>query len=282
MNAKPDKITPEPSTPLSSAKSSMASSRTIHVVTMSKGGCGKTVVSLNLVQYLRDRNRSVVAVDLDPMNHSLAQYPGLGAKTVDLLIGDDAVFNGAEMDQLSETIITASPGTREDFVLDNGAAGFVGLTRYLCDNAFADMLDTAPAPGRLLIHAVLGGGSASTQCLGGLYTLRKAFEKSSSVRFVIWLNEHAGQVSADGKWFEDMALYKEMMADDRVLGIVRLEALKRAFADDFARMHEAGLTYSEAISSPNSSLKFLLMNKQRLKIIRDGIWSQLDALGLGA
>lgn len=245
---------------------------------MSKGGVGKTQVSWNLAQYLRDRNRSVVAVDLDPMNHSLAQYPGLGAKTVDLLIGDDAVFNGAGMDQLSETMITASPGVREDFVLDNGAAGFVGLTRYLCDNAFADMLSVAPAPGRLLIHAVLGGGSASAQCLIGLHTLLEAFSGQSNAPFVIWLNEHAGQFSVNGKWFEDMDVYKSMMADDRILGIVRLEALKRAFADDFMRMHEAGLTYSEAIGSP----KFLLMNKQRLKIIRDGIWSQLDALGLGA
>lgn len=243
---------------------------------MSKGGCGKTVVSWNIAQYLRCRNRAVTAVDLDPMNHSLAECRALGAQTIDLLTGEDGVFNGPAMDQLAEAMITAGAGS--DFVLDNGASGFVALTRYFCDNAFPAML--GGYDGRLCLHAVLSGGSATVQCLSGLHTLLNAFAAYPGVRFVIWLNEHAGQVHADGKWFEDMAIYKTMMADDRIVGIVRLEALKKAFADDFAKLRELGLTYDEALDPAYP--KFLLMNKQRLKIIRDGVWSQLDALGLAA
>lgn len=251
----------------------VAVNRSVHIITMSKGGVGKSLVAWNFAQYLRDKGRALVAIDLDPMNHSLAEFHGLGVKVVDLLTGDDAVLNGVAMDRLAEDMMTAGPG--EDFVLDNGSAGFTALTRYLCDNEFSAMLAMAPNAGRLVIHAVLGGGAASASCVIGLHTLLETF---TGVPFVLWLNEHAGAFRADGTAFEDMAIYKNAVRDGRVLGLVRLTGLKRAFLDDFDRMREAGLTYGEAIASPN----FLTMNKQRLTLIRRGIWSQLDAMGLGA
>jgi hypothetical protein len=264
---------PEPSTPLCSENSRVADhNRTVHLVTQSKGGVGKSLISWNLAQYLRDKNRPIVAIDLDPMNHSLAEFHGLGARSLDLLTGDDAVFNGSGMDVLAQDMIMAGPG--EDFVLDNGAAGFIGLTRYLVDNEFPGLLEGHG--GRLVLHAVLGGGSASAQCLLGLHTLVEAFRDHAGVRFVLWLNEHGGGFVAGGMGLEDMALYKTLTGLGRVLGLVRLAPLRSAFLSDFERMRMAGLTYGEAIASPD----FLLMNKQRLTVIRRGIWSQLDALGL--
>lgn len=153
----------------------------VHVVTMSKGGAGKTTVAWNLTQYLRDAGRTVVGVDLDVMSHSLQQYAGLGARVVRLLHGEDMALNGPAMDALAEDIITAGAGGT-DFVLDNGVSGFTALTRYLLENERAIWQDGFAD--RLVIHAVLGGGAMSAQCLLGLDTLLEAFAR---VKCVLWL-----------------------------------------------------------------------------------------------
>jgi len=245
---------------------------TVHMVTMSKGGVGKSLVAWNLVQYLKDKGKTVTAVDLDSMTHTLAEWKGLGARSIDLLTGIDGVFNDPAMDQLAEDMLTAESG--HNFVLDNGASGFTALTRYLVDNEFPALL--AGFNGTLVVHIVLAGGSASAQCLVGLNTVLKAF--THKVKFVVWVNTFAGTFMVDGLLLENMAIYKDMTKDDRVIGFVRLEPMGRAFLLDFDRMREERLTYGEAIASP----KFLTMNKSRLGIIRRKVWDQLDALGLGA
>ena len=141
---------------------------------MSKGGVGKTLIAWNLVQYLRSKS-TVSAIDLDPMSHSLAEYAGLGARSIDLLTGPDLLFNGPEIDKLMDELILDDKAAHT--VLDNGAAGFIGLIRYLVDHDFAAMLESH-CGGRLVIHAVLAGGSAATQCLMGLDTLLREFSRS--------------------------------------------------------------------------------------------------------
>jgi len=245
----------------------MTDGRAVHIVTMSKGGVGKTLCSWHLAQWLRSKGRKTDVIDLDPMSHSLAEYRGLGARTVDLLTGIDMTLNGPAVDQLSEDMLTGDG----DWVLDNGAAGFVGLTRYLVDNEFSAML--GGYGGRLVVHAVLGGGSMSEQCLVGLGTLLDAFK---DVRFVIWLNEYQKPFVVDGMRLEEMVGFKDNVT--RIAGVVRLPSLSAHFLADFDRMREDRLTFDEALGSP----KFLLMNRQRLTVIRRGVWDQLDKLGIVA
>src|SRR6185437_4736526 len=169
----------------------IATDRTVHLVTMSKGGCGKTVVAWNMVQWLRDSGREVTVIDLDPMNHSLAEYRGLGATTVDLLEGVDQTFAGDAVDTLAEKMLQGLG----DWVLDNGAVGFVPLLRYLADNDYAGLL--REHGGKLVVHAVLGGGSMSAQCLLGLNTLLDGFA-GTDVRFVPWINDWTDLFNVDG------------------------------------------------------------------------------------
>jgi hypothetical protein len=248
--------------------------RTIHIVIMSKGGVGKTLIAWNLIQYLQQHSKGPVsAIDLDPMSHSLAEYAGLGARKVDLMAGPDLMLNGADMDALSEDLLLKD--TAAHTVLDNGAAGFVGLIRYLVDHDFASLL--AEHQGRLIIHAVMGGGSSSAQCLLGLDTLLREFS-NPKIKFVGWINNHEGPFTIIDKQgalkFEDMALYKDHK--EQFLGLIYLARLHRFFLDDLKMVQAQHLTYSEAISSPG----FLLMNKQRLAVIRRDIWAQLDRIGL--
>lgn len=231
-----------------------------------------TLVAWNLVQYLRDHGKTVTAIDLDSLTHSLVEWKGLFARPVDLLTGPDALLNGEALDRLAEDMIVSGAG--ENWVLDNGSSGFVGLTRYLVDNEFPAILRAHD--GDMVIHAVMIGGPDSVHCLTGLHALLTDFKPP--VKFVLWLNEFAGPFVMDGKLFEEMSIYRDMLAEDRVIGVVRLAELKKAFLEDFTRMRSGLLTYGEATGSQ----KFLLMNRQRLTMIRRWIWDQLDALGFGA
>ena len=229
---------------------------------MNKGGIGKSLVSLNLIQYLRDKGQTVQAIDLDPMNHTLAEYPGIRAKSVDLFMEGHAELKGREIDELAQSMLTDDAS----FVLDNGAAGFVRFGGYLAENEFAELLSER---GRdLVVHAVIAGGDMAAQCILGLNTILTSFP--AAVRVVLWLNEHSGPVEVGGMGLEEMKIYRDNVA--RIAGVVRMPALSSMFLRDFNEMLRRRLTYAEAIDSPD----FHIMNTQRLVMIRRQVWQQLD------
>jgi hypothetical protein len=236
----------------------------IHCVLNNKGGIGKTLVSMNLIQFLRDRGLQVQAIDLDPMNHTLAEYPGMKARSVSLLEKDHADIQGREMDGICQSMLTEDAS----FVIDNGAAGFVRFGGYLVETEFSDVLGQYNRD--LIIHAVVAGGDMTLQCIAGLDVILSSFPPS--VKVVVWLNEHTGPVELNGKSFEDMRGYTENI--HRIAGLVRLRRQPSLFLQDFNEMLRRRLTYAEAIDSPD----FFIMNKQRLVQIRRGIWQQLEAI----
>jgi len=260
--------TKESKTP-SSLESSPADDRhKVHVVLQSKGGIGKTIVAMNLIQFLRDsRKLTVNAIDLDPMNHTLAGYPGIHAKSVTLF--DDAEhvnLAGGEIDAMMHAALTDEVGT----VIDNGAAGFVRFGAYLAETDIAGLLEERNRA--LIIHAVIAGGDMCAQCIIGLHTILTTLP--ASVRAVVWLNEHSGPVEYDGMTFEEMKIYRDNA--QRIAGIVRLPRLSPLFLQDFNDMLRRRFTYAEAIESPD----FRIMNRQRLVMIRRGVWEQLGGLPL--
>lgn len=237
----------------------------IHCVLMNKGGIGKTIVSMNLIQYLRDhRGLNVQAIDLDPMNHTLAEYPALRARSVTLFGKDHADIQGGELDGMCQSMLTEDTS----FVIDNGAAGFARFGSYLVESEFSDLL--AQYNRDLIVHAVVAGGDMALQCIVGLDMVLQAFPPS--VKVVIWLNEHTGPVEVNGKAFEDMKGYTDNI--HRIAGLVRLRRQPSLFLQDFNEMLRRRLTYAEAIESPD----FFIMNKQRLVQIRRGVWQQLEAI----
>jgi hypothetical protein len=235
------------------------------VVLQNKGGIGKSLVSLNLVQYLREnRKQTVQAIDLDPMNHTLAEFQGIHAKSVDLFDAGHTELKGREIDDLAQAMLTDAAS----FVIDNGAAGFVRFGGYLAESEFAELLTERDRD--LVIHAVIAGGDMAAQCVLGLHTLLTSFP--ASVPVVIWLNEHSGPVEIDGSSFEEMKIYRDNAK--RIAGLVRLPRLSALFLQDFNEMIRQRLTYEEAIASP----AFHIMNKQRLVMTRRAVWKQLDEI----
>ena len=232
---------------------------------MNKGGIGKTVVSMNLIQFLRtSKKQTVHAIDLDPMNHTLAEYPGMHAKSVDLFDDGHADLKGREIDDLAQSMLTEDAS----FVIDNGAAGFVRFGGYLAESEFAALL--AEHGRDLIVHAVIAGGDMTSQCILGLHTLMSSFP--ASVPIVVWLNEHAGPIEIGGLGFQEMKIYRDNQT--RFAGLVHLPRQSALFLKDFTEMLRRRLTYDEAIDSPD----FHIMNKQRLVMTRRMIWQQLDGL----
>src|SRR5438876_12123301 len=52
----------------------------VHIALQGKGGVGKSLVSAILSQYLSSKGQDVLAIDADPVNHTLAEYRGLAVR----------------------------------------------------------------------------------------------------------------------------------------------------------------------------------------------------------
>ncbi len=244
-----------------SSEAAHAMKRKINLVLQGKGGVGKSWVSSCLVQYFQEAGEPVVALDTDPVNATLSNIKALNAAHVPLL--EDNVINERRFDSIIERVLTED----SHFVIDNGASTFLPLSNYLLENPVFDLL--ADAGRDLVIHTVITGGQAFLDTAFGFNDLAR--EMPQSVGFVVWLNEYFGPVqSEDGTPFEATRAYIEHK--DRITGMVRLPKQSSAtFGEDLAAMLRSKWTFKEAVSSQ----EFSLMARQRLVMIRRGIFGQL-------
>jgi hypothetical protein len=244
-----------------SSEAAHAMKRKINLVLQGKGGVGKSWVSSCLVQYFQEAGEPVVALDTDPVNATLSNIKALNAAHVPLL--EDNVINERRFDSIIERVLTED----SHFVIDNGASTFLPLSNYLLENPVFDLL--ADAGRDLVIHTVITGGQAFLDTAFGFNDLAR--EMPQSVGFVVWLNEYFGPVqSEDGTPFEATRAYIEHK--DRITGMVRLPKQSSAtFGEDLAAMLRHKWTFKEAVSSQ----EFSLMARQRLVMIRRGIFGQL-------
>lgn len=92
---------------------------------------------------------------------------------------------------------------------------------------------------------------------------------------MVWLNPYWGPVLHDGKTFEGMKAYTANK--DRVKAIIRVpELAPDTFGLDYTEMLRERLTFAEALEDSTRSI----MTRQRLKIIRDKLYQQLDTAGI--
>jgi hypothetical protein len=238
---------------------------TVHLSLQGKGGVGKSLVASVLVQYFLARGKSVTAVDTDPVNHTLAQYKELGVQSLELL--RDGGVDQRKFDVLLERLLTES-GV---FVVDSGAATFIPLWFYMLENRVSDCLEKAGR--RLVVHSVITGGQALADTLSGF---DQVAETTRDRGVVVWLNEYFGYVRQGGSEFADMAVYKKNQP--KVLGSVAIVRRNQdTFGRDIEEMIAGKFTFAEALRNG----QFSIMAKQRLKIVRDDLFEQLDALEFG-
>ncbi len=235
----------------------------IHMLLQGKGGVGKSLIAAILAQYYYAKKKEVLCIDTDPVNASLHGFSKLNVKKLDLMEGDNV--DPRKFDNLVELISKS----KTDVIIDSGASTFVGLSHYLISNRVSTMLKEDGH--ELVIHTVVTGGQALSDTLNGFNKIMKQFP--GDVSFIVWLNLFWGKVEMNGKDFESMKAYVDNKS--RVSALLRIPEYKpETFGRDLREMLQDKLTFDEAIAKP----EILIMVRQRLKIIRDDLFKQLESV----
>jgi hypothetical protein len=105
--------------------------------------------------------------------------------------------------------------------------------------------------------------------LNGFVHLIKQFPKEAL--FVIWLNPYWGEITMNGKQFEEMKAYVDNKA--RVSAIIQIPHYKpETFGKDLSEILQSKFTFDEALK--NSALP--VMVRQRLTIIRRQLFTNIE------
>ena len=235
---------------------------TVHLILQGKGGVGKSVIASWLAEFLMKRGQPVCCIDGDPVNRSLGQYKAFPVDKLEL-VNASGVLERNRYDALVERFV------QEDavFVVDSGATAFLPFWTYIVEADIIAILRNAGR--RVYIHVPISGGEMLTDTLLGFKTIA---ETATDRNLIVWINEYFGRVKRDDKTFDQMQVYHDYQ--DKVLASVGLPQLSPdTFGENVHRMREMKLSFEEAIISA----KFGLVEKQRLCMVRRGLFEQLEA-----
>ena len=249
---------------MATAENTSPKSNQVHFILQGKGGVGKSLISAILAQYFRSKNVTSHCFDTDPVNATFAQYQSLGAEHINVL------RRGAIYDKRFDELFEKICQIEGICIVDTGATTFVPLWNYILENDILGFL--AGKHRRVFVHSVVAGGQAMTDTLNGFERLA---ETTTEKNVIVWLNEYFGEVSNDGKPFEEFRVAQEQ--SDKLLGTVVIrERNPNTYGDDMRQMLTKRLTFDEATGLGELSL----VSKQRLTIIRRELFEQLDRIGM--
>ena len=237
---------------------------TIHFILQGKGGIGKTLVSTMLAQWIkRKAPGSLRCYDTDQENTTFSRYRNLQVVHVPVMT-DARLIDPKRFDALVIDILN----TEGNCVIDNGANSFSPLMAYLLENAAFDLFRANRRA--VYIHSIVGGGDTLHDTVTGFVTTARATDTS----LVLWENEYFGLLqTASGKLFTESQTFHDHATQIR--GRVRLPLRNSdSFDADIKKMNTARLTLDEVMLNE----KFNLMEKQRIKIVYENVFEQLDAV----
>lgn len=233
----------------------------VHITMQGKGGVGKSFITAITAQYMLHKEQSPLCIDTDPINATFHGFKSLNVERLEIMEDDE--INPRHFDELIEKIAA----TKNDVIIDNGASSFVPLSHYIISNKIPELLKEMGH--EIVVHSVITGGQALADTITGFAHL--ANQLPEEVSFVIWLNPYWGKIEHSGKSFEQMKVYKDNK--HRISALINIPDLKEeTFGKDLADMLQQKITFNEAINSPERNI----MTKQRLKLIRDQLFSQID------
>ena len=234
----------------------------IHMILQGKGGVGKSFIAATLAQYKASKGQKPLCIDTDPVNATFHGYKALGVRRLQIMQGDE--INPRNFDTLVELIAPS----KDDVIIDNGASSFVPLAHYLISNQVPTLL--VEMGHTLVVHTVVTGGQALLDTISGFAQLISQFP--AETLFVVWLNPYWGPIEHEGKSFEQLKAYNANKS--RVSAIVQIPTLKEeTYGRDLSDMLKDRLTFDEALAMESLTI----MTRQRLKIIKGQLFSQLEA-----
>jgi hypothetical protein len=231
------------------------------MVLQGKGGVGKSFIAGLLAQYWMHMGTLPLCIDTDPVNATFHGYKSLAVQRLQIMEGDE--INSRRFDDLVELIASCE----QDVIIDNGASSFVPLSHYLISNQVPALLSELGH--ELLVHTVVTGGQALRDTVSGFAQMAAQFP--DDVSFVVWLNPYWGAIEHEGKRFQDMKACKDHVG--RIAAILEIPALKQeTYGQDVSEMLQARRTFEESLGLASLSI----MTRQRLKIVRDRLFRQLE------
>jgi len=236
----------------------------IHMVLQGKGGAGKSLIAVFIAQYLQNKGGKVICADTDPVNATFTQYASLDVAHVEIAEGGNVIQR--KFDPLMEMIIS----TDADFVIDNGAATFMPLTRYLAENDIFKIMSEGGK--QVYVHTVLTGGQAKTDTYNGFAELLGKVNNFAKV--VVWENEFWGKVEYDGHPITASKIFKDADKSGKIAGVVKIidRSQSDTFVGDMKQMTESHMTLADVMAS--SDFNFLVKN--RLQKVVSGVFTELN------
>lgn len=236
----------------------------IHMILQGKGGVGKSLVAVLMAQYVQNKGGSVICADTDPVNRTFSKYSSLDVAPIEIAENGNIITK--KFDPLMEMIVS----TESDFVIDNGAATFMPLTKYLVENDIYQVM--AEHGKKVYIHSVLVGGQGQSDTYDGLAALLGKVDKFAKV--VIWENEFWGKIDFDGHPITASKLYKDADKAGKIAGIVNVvnRSQSDTFVDDMKQMTGKSMTLADVMASPD----FNFIAKNRLKKVVGEVFAELD------
>ena len=233
----------------------------IHMLLQGKGGVGKSFIASVVAQYKLAKGHKPLCIDTDPVNATFFGFKALKVKRLELMDGEE--INPRNFDALVELVAPS----KNDVVIDNGASSFVQLAHYLVTNEVPQLLQDMGH--ELVIHSVITGGQAFDDTMHNLKEIVPQFPPEAL--FVVWLNPYWGPIEDQGKPFEQLAEYAAMK--DRLSALLTIPTLKaETYGRDLTDLLQSRQTFDEALAKDSLTI----MTRQRLKIIRDQLFAQLD------
>lgn len=230
-----------------------------------KGGVGKSLIAVLIAQYLQRNGTKVICADTDPVNATFTQYASLDVAHVEIVEGGSVVQR--KFDPLMELVISTMDA---DFVIDNGAATFLPLTRYLAENDIYQIMSEAGK--QVFIHTVLTGGQAKSDTYNGFAEL--IGKVNSFAKVVVWENEFWGKVEYDGQPITVSKLFKDADKAGKIAGIVKIvdRSQSDTFVGDIKQMTANHMTLTDVMASCD----FNFLAKNRLQKVITEVFTELD------
>lgn len=237
----------------------------IHLILQGKGGAGKSYVAVLLAQYLQSKNREILCADTDPVNATFTKYASLNVASVK--IAENGNIIQRKFDPLMETILAVD----KDCVIDNGAATFMPLTKYLHENNICQIMSEAGK--KVYIHTVLNAGQAQCDTYNGMVEL---FTKVNGfAKIVVWENEKEGKIEFErGHRITADKSFREADKAGKIAGVVNIIDRRQSdtFVGDVAQMTGNSMTLADVMDSPD----FNYFAKLRLRTVINDVFAELD------
>lgn len=236
----------------------------IHFVMQSKGGAGKSVVSVLMAQYLVDKfgDNGVFLIDTDPSNKTLTSFKGLSVQAIDVL-GKGKIVDQSKFDGFIEQFLE----NNNPMLVDTGSGDFLAINAYIRENSVLDIFDEAEK--NCFIHCPINYGQSADETLKCLASLTEAYPTTP---IIIWENEFFGEAITELK---ESKLYKKYT---NLVGVIKI---KKGNADtdekDFSLALQNCMTFEEVRLCEDKEI-FSFMQKSRVMRIKNDIFSQLDSI----